>query len=179
MTTYRGCGTCTACCTVLDVPELDKPEGVPCQHLTDQGCGIYEDRPEACRNFKCGYLLRIDDWPTRMRPDQSGFMIAEVPRAKDRFMVDVAYQMFIHPDTKESDWGFQVAKKKLEKIMQRAKGKGLKVAWLWRWKQGHLYWTAEEAFKKEEHASVYIESKPSTWGRGHSQGEKDGPRKND
>jgi coenzyme F420-reducing hydrogenase beta subunit len=72
MTTYRGCGTCTACCTVLDVPELDKPEGVPCQHLTDQGCGIYEDRPEACRTFEC--LYKVVDMAPRMRPDRSGFI---------------------------------------------------------------------------------------------------------
>ena len=49
----RKCGACTLCCTALAVPELDKPNGVPCKHLTPEGCGIYEDRPPSCRAFEC------------------------------------------------------------------------------------------------------------------------------
>lgn len=54
----RSCGTCTACCTRLVIPEIDKPFGVPCQFLrTDQpGCRIYERRPETCSGYSCLWL---------------------------------------------------------------------------------------------------------------------------
>jgi hypothetical protein len=53
----RSCGTCTLCCKVLRIPELDKAHGVWCRHARPgHGCAIYADRPQSCRNFVCGYL---------------------------------------------------------------------------------------------------------------------------
>lgn len=69
----RKCGTCTLCCTALAVPELDKPNGVSCQHLTSEGCGIYEDRPESCRRFECGWLAGMGD--LSVRPDRVGAVL--------------------------------------------------------------------------------------------------------
>lgn len=69
----RKCGTCTLCCTALAVPELDKPNGVPCEHLTTAGCGIYEDRPESCRQFECGWLTGMGD--LSVRPDRIGAVL--------------------------------------------------------------------------------------------------------
>lgn len=66
----RKCGACTLCCTTMAVPELDKPNGVPCKHLTPTGCGIYETRPLSCRAFECSWL-RGDGDPT-VRPDKTG-----------------------------------------------------------------------------------------------------------
>ena len=53
----RSCGTCTLCCKLMKVSELDKPSGTWCKHVVQgKGCGIYETRPQSCRAFLCGYL---------------------------------------------------------------------------------------------------------------------------
>lgn len=56
----RSCGDCTACCTRLVIPELDKPFGQPCQCLRRSpdppGCRIYERRPETCSGYSCLWL---------------------------------------------------------------------------------------------------------------------------
>jgi len=71
-TADRACGTCTACCTVLAVDELQKPMRWACSHLAGDCCAIYADRPAGCRQFNCLWLrgaLPADDcW----RPDQLG-----------------------------------------------------------------------------------------------------------
>jgi len=73
----RECGTCNVCCVALTIkdPELQKPQGYRCHHLTaDHRCGIYETRPTTCRRFDCGW--RILKWvrPT-LRPDRSGVLV--------------------------------------------------------------------------------------------------------
>lgn len=53
----RECGTCTLCCKVLSITELEKPQGQWCRHAKiGEGCSIYGDRPSECRTFYCGYL---------------------------------------------------------------------------------------------------------------------------
>lgn len=53
----RSCGTCTLCCKVYTVPAIDKAAGRWCQHCTPgRGCGIYETRPEQCRDFFCLWM---------------------------------------------------------------------------------------------------------------------------
>ncbi len=47
------CARCGTCCVAPDISTLNKPPGVPCPHLTeDHLCGIYEDRPSVCRDYK-------------------------------------------------------------------------------------------------------------------------------
>jgi len=59
------------CCKLLAVAELEKPMGVLCAHCRPgQGCGIYLERPHACRSFQCVWLLD-PEMPHRFRPDQS------------------------------------------------------------------------------------------------------------
>ena len=71
------CGACTMCCTVLAVPEINKLENVRCKYLTEKGCGIYETRPLACKQFECLWLsTRLDPvppitMPAATRPDRS------------------------------------------------------------------------------------------------------------
>ena len=56
----RQCGTCTLCCKVLSIQELEKPQGEWCPHCAvGRGCNVYDKRPEECRTFYCGYLT----WP--------------------------------------------------------------------------------------------------------------------
>jgi hypothetical protein len=60
----RSCQGCTLCCKLLEVAPLEKPRAVWCTHCDQKrGCGIYNDRPQACRTFYCGYrrLPQIDE----------------------------------------------------------------------------------------------------------------------
>ena len=52
----RSCEGCTLCCKLIWVPPLNKPRMVYCEHCkVDQGCGIYETRPDCCRDWFCFY----------------------------------------------------------------------------------------------------------------------------
>lgn len=70
----RACGTCTVCCNLLEVVTLKKPFGEACPKcVQDQGCSIYEVRPQICRTWTCvwsrGYGEEAD------RPDISGILV--------------------------------------------------------------------------------------------------------
>ena len=74
----RRCKACTVCCVALPIPEGHlamgpKAAGVPCINLVDHGCGRYEDRPAACRDFLCTWLADAA-WPDAWRPDLSGLL---------------------------------------------------------------------------------------------------------
>jgi hypothetical protein len=79
----RECGTCSACCGVMGVPEIGKGTYETCGHLCDAGCGIYADRPESCRAFACQWLrgmLEVDgDVDTDLRPDACGVIFDYQP----------------------------------------------------------------------------------------------------
>ena len=67
----RTCGSCTACCHALAVEQIEKPAFKTCPSaLTEGGCGDYDRRPDACKNFAClwlqGHLGEAD------RPDRLG-----------------------------------------------------------------------------------------------------------
>lgn len=61
--TVRQCGSCTLCCKVLEVTDLDKPVNTVCRHiLAGGGCEIYDERPRQCRSFSCAWLQgHLDD----------------------------------------------------------------------------------------------------------------------
>jgi len=69
----RHCGECTACCEGwLSSEVVGMKPGVPCQHRTDSGCAIYENRPDnPCKQFRCAWL-DTDELDESMRPDKSG-----------------------------------------------------------------------------------------------------------
>jgi hypothetical protein len=71
----RTCGTCTACCTILGVVELNKPNYSPCSHECKAGCAIYSTRPVSCRVWSCNWLYgREPAGDERRRPDKLGLM---------------------------------------------------------------------------------------------------------
>jgi hypothetical protein len=73
----RACGPCNVCCVALtiDDPALQKPQGYRCRHsLPDNGCGIYETRPQTCRTFYCGWR-RLKWVRETLRPDSSGVLV--------------------------------------------------------------------------------------------------------
>lgn len=54
----RSCGTCTLCCKVMAITELNKPVGKWCPHCKPGvGCTIYGTRPNECRTFNCMWLM--------------------------------------------------------------------------------------------------------------------------
>lgn len=56
--TGRECGSCSLCCKVLRIAELDKPKDAWCPNFkTGAGCTIYADRPPSCRSFNCRWLV--------------------------------------------------------------------------------------------------------------------------
>lgn len=83
----RACGSCTACCQVLEVQALAKPAGILCAHSTGASCGIYRDRPPACATWYCLWR-KIGALPDALRPDRSGVMLSleTDPTADDPFL---------------------------------------------------------------------------------------------
>lgn len=68
---YRECGSCTACCTLLHIDELDKPVATPCQHECAAGCAIYQQKPASCSAYEC--LWRAGNiMEDEYRPDKLG-----------------------------------------------------------------------------------------------------------
>jgi len=71
--TKRTCGTCSLCCKLPYVRELNKSIDTWCKHASPGrgGCLIYPDRPSSCRGFICGWLSGAeigDEWfPARCK----------------------------------------------------------------------------------------------------------------
>jgi hypothetical protein len=55
----RSCGSCSLCCKLLQIDELEKPAGTWCSHCASGrgGCAIYDRRPKECRTFYCSWLF--------------------------------------------------------------------------------------------------------------------------
>jgi hypothetical protein len=90
------CRTCTLCCTLPDIAELDKPMYRSCRHIHDHGCGIFgaPGRPAACLAYECAYLsARLSDAPDRNRiphPLDAGAYFHRDP-------VEKAFVLFVDP----------------------------------------------------------------------------------
>lgn len=71
----RACGTCTLCCKVIGVGELDKQPGVWCPNCkSKKGCGIYETRPTSCRTFFCLWMYEKGLTP-EWKPEHAKFAL--------------------------------------------------------------------------------------------------------
>lgn len=72
----RACGTCTMCCKVLQILDLDKAAGQWCKHAKPgRGCGIYETRPGTCREFFCEWMIDGRYGP-EWKPDTAKFVVS-------------------------------------------------------------------------------------------------------
>lgn len=74
------CGDCTVCCRelIIDVPGLTKYAGELCKHgVLGNGCAIYPDRPQTCRDFHCGW--RRLPLPEEWRPDRCHILLSAEP----------------------------------------------------------------------------------------------------
>lgn len=74
----RKCGSCSACCTVLAVAEIQKPRFTRCPQLKQTGstrcCKVYDQKPEACTAYSCAWLLGFGN--KIHRPDASGIVFS-------------------------------------------------------------------------------------------------------
>ena len=72
----RECGSCSLCCRVLEIAELNKPAHTWCRHCRPGkgGCSIYADRPPVCRGFACMWLLDAS-WPEHWFPQRARMVI--------------------------------------------------------------------------------------------------------
>lgn len=91
MTSDRSCGSCSLCCKLMGISELDKAPGQWCPKFKrGVGCGIYLDRPTECRTFECEWL-REPRWPDEWRPEKSKFvMFTEDDGKRLKIVVDPA-----------------------------------------------------------------------------------------
>ncbi|MFO1134718.1 MAG: hypothetical protein U1E30_06015 [Rhodoblastus sp.] len=92
----KSCGSCTMCCTALEIDFFNKPMGVVCKHcIKGGGCDAYATRPQVCRDFECDWMMERDLPPT-LRPDKVGTILMEDPDNED-------YQAVCEP-TKPMAW---------------------------------------------------------------------------
>ena len=91
----RECGSCTACCSVLAIVELQKPPRRACDHLCRSGCGVYEDRPASCRKFHCLWLRGAIDGDETLRPDQLGVMFDYFVMARTGESHLIAFELWV------------------------------------------------------------------------------------
>jgi len=82
-----GCGGCTLCCKLLDVPVLRKAQNKWCEHCEiGAGCKIYEARPAPCRDFACVWLESQREehpLPLALRPDKCKLVLTFAPNRRD------------------------------------------------------------------------------------------------
>jgi hypothetical protein len=74
------CGDCILCCKLMGVAELGKKRMEWCPHVAKgRGCGVYELRPQSCREFQCVWLWSQSNGPTPMpanlKPSVSGVVL--------------------------------------------------------------------------------------------------------
>jgi hypothetical protein len=69
-TSSRACGSCSLCCKVMRIDELQKPMGAWCGHFrAGVGCGIHGSHPHPCQVFQCMWLIS-PTMPDAVRPDR-------------------------------------------------------------------------------------------------------------
>ena len=88
----RNCDSCTLCCKVMSIYELEKPQGKWCRHCNvGVGCTVYATRPTECRQFLCGYRLSpelSEEW----KPSRSKIVVTREVIGNDiTFHVDPSY----------------------------------------------------------------------------------------
>lgn len=87
----NACGGCTACCTLLAVPELSKAAQVPCREAYKTGCRSYATRPGSCREWSCLWAQGLVPTDAANRPDRMG-MVFELRVVAGRPIV-IAYEV--------------------------------------------------------------------------------------
>jgi len=72
------CGECTECCNAFPVVELNKEAWEDCQYA-DNGCKIYNLRPNSCRKCECAYMQN-PKVSQELRPDNCGVIFERLDK---------------------------------------------------------------------------------------------------
>ena len=109
----RQCGDCQACCEILEINVLNKPQWKKCVNQCEKGCAIYEDRPQPCRDWSCMWLRGYIPGDERRRPDKLGVMFDLQYQIWEKFGVQLltAYEVW--------DGAFQQAGYFLNKLAEK------------------------------------------------------------
>jgi hypothetical protein len=75
----RECGSCSMCCKVYNIPEINKPAGKWCTHCKPgKGCAIHDALPTQCDEFNC--LWRTETTMSAVwKPDQARMVVTISP----------------------------------------------------------------------------------------------------
>ena len=88
MTPNPSCGSCSLCCKLPKIDELQKPMGKWCDKCLPGkgGCSIFgaPERPQICSEYLC--VWRMTDLEPELRPDRCGFIL---DATHDKLMVRV------------------------------------------------------------------------------------------
>jgi Fe-S-cluster containining protein len=90
----RECGSCTVCCTLLSVSEINKSMGQDCVHMGEGCCKIYETRPHSCKVFDCMWLTGHIQGDLRRRPDNLGLMFLPPKKVNFPFPVLTVWEVW-------------------------------------------------------------------------------------
>ena len=88
----RQCGECMVCCKYLSIntTDLKKPADVLCENCTNNGCQVYETRPNVCRTWHCLWR-RIETMSPELRPDKSNVIFSLKISYEPRYIFENAY----------------------------------------------------------------------------------------
>ena len=94
---HNECGTCTTCCRIMKVKELDKGANQACVHCVEgSGCTIYAERPESCRVYECLWLRSQKfekPFGPQLRPDRCHVVIGTMNNGNEAILyVDPAHR---------------------------------------------------------------------------------------
>jgi len=71
----RECGSCTLCCKVFRIVEVESPPGKWCQHCSpSKGCTIHDVRPQVCRGYFCLWFYQPGLGP-EWKPEKSKIIL--------------------------------------------------------------------------------------------------------
>jgi len=82
------CKSCTLCCYLFPIKELNKPSCTVCKHC-DKGCKIHDTKPSECTNFNCAYY-QMENASEDLRPDNCKVIFE---RISERLFIGT-----LHPD---------------------------------------------------------------------------------
>jgi hypothetical protein len=75
----RECGSCSLCCKVYNIPEINKPAGKWCTHCKPgKGCMIHDALPDQCSAFNCLWRTQESIGPA-WKPDQAKMVLTASP----------------------------------------------------------------------------------------------------
>jgi hypothetical protein len=76
----RECGSCSLCCKVYTIAEINKPAGKWCQHCTPgKGCAIHDALPHQCAEFNCMWRTEETMSPA-WKPDRAKMVLSVFPQ---------------------------------------------------------------------------------------------------